>query len=100
MVIHEMTEGECRAMLARMACRSAGVRPEQPTVHCSLSRRPGRRVPHGFATLGQKIEWMRQNPLVCLEIDELMTDGQWASVVVFGQYEELPNTPEMGVRER
>jgi nitroimidazol reductase NimA-like FMN-containing flavoprotein (pyridoxamine 5'-phosphate oxidase superfamily) len=37
---------------------------------------------------------MRQNPLVCLESDELLTHGQWASVVVFGQYEELPNAPE------
>jgi nitroimidazol reductase NimA-like FMN-containing flavoprotein (pyridoxamine 5'-phosphate oxidase superfamily) len=49
---------------------------------------------YGFATLGQKIEWMRQNPLVCLEIDELITHSQWASVVVFGRYEELPPVPE------
>jgi hypothetical protein len=49
---------------------------------------------YGFATWGQKIEWMRQNPLVCLEIDELTTDRQWASVVIFGVYEELPDTPE------
>ena len=49
---------------------------------------------YGFATLGQKIQWMRQNPLVCLEINELTTEGQWESVVVFGRYEELPHTPE------
>jgi nitroimidazol reductase NimA-like FMN-containing flavoprotein (pyridoxamine 5'-phosphate oxidase superfamily) len=59
---------------------------------------------YGYATVGQKIEWMRQNPLVCLESDELIAHGRWTSVVVFGQYEELPNTPEhagpRGVAER
>jgi uncharacterized protein len=52
-----------------------------------------RGVLYSYATLGQKIEWMRQNPLVCLEMDELIDEEQWASVVVFGRYEELPDTP-------
>ena len=94
MVIREMTERECRAMLVRMDVARLG---------CALNNQPYI-VPihvylegeflYGYATLGQKIEWMRQNPLVCLEIDERTTHGQWASVVVFGQYEELPHTPE------
>jgi hypothetical protein len=37
---------------------------------------------------------MRSNPLVCLEIDERTSHYQWMSVVVFGRYEELPDTPE------
>jgi nitroimidazol reductase NimA-like FMN-containing flavoprotein (pyridoxamine 5'-phosphate oxidase superfamily) len=49
---------------------------------------------YGFATLGQKIEWMRANPLVCVEVDEIVSQQQWMSVIVFGLYEELPNTPE------
>lgn len=48
---------------------------------------------YGFATLGQKIEWMRQNPLVCVEIDDITTQRQWSSVVVSGHYEELPHSP-------
>ena len=51
---------------------------------------------YGFSTLGQKIEWMRSNPLVCLEIDEHTSHHQWMSVVVSGRYEELPDTPEFG----
>ena len=94
MVIHEMTERECRAMLAgtnvaRLAC----ARNNQPyivPIHVDLDGE----FLYSYATLGQKIEWMRQNPLVCLEIDELTTHRQWASVVVFGHYEELPHTPE------
>jgi nitroimidazol reductase NimA-like FMN-containing flavoprotein (pyridoxamine 5'-phosphate oxidase superfamily) len=94
MVIQEMSEQECRAMLgatnvARLAC----ARDNQPyivPIHVDLDGE----FLYGYATLGQKIEWMRENPLVCLEFDELTTHGQWASVVVFGHYEELPPTPE------
>lgn len=94
MVILEMTEQECRALLAgtntaRLAC----ARNNQPyivPIHVDLEGQ----FLYGYATLGQKIEWMRQNPLVCLEMDELITHGQWVSVVVFGRYEELPDTPD------
>jgi len=49
---------------------------------------------YSFATVGQKIEWMRANPLVCVEADEVVSPEQWVSVIVFGRYEELPDTPE------
>ena len=47
-----------------------------------------------FTTLGQKIAWMRENPLVCMEVEELAGLRDWATVIVFGKYEELPDTPE------
>ena len=37
---------------------------------------------------------MRKNPLVCVEADEVVSPQEWMSVVVFGRYEELPDTPE------
>ena len=94
MVIHEMTEGECRAMLAgtniaRLAC----ARKNQPYI-VPIRVDLDHEFLYGYATLGQKIEWMRENPLVCVEIDEVVTPEQWASVVVFGHYEELPHTPQ------
>ena len=49
---------------------------------------------YSFSTVGQKIEWMRANPLVCVEVDEVVRPEQWMSVIVFGRYEELVNTPE------
>ena len=94
MTIQEMTDQECRAMLgATTVARLACARNNQPyivPIHVDLDGE----FLYGYATLGQKIEWMRQNPLVCLEVDELTTHGQWASVIVFGHYEELPHTPE------
>jgi len=92
-VIEEMTDGECRAMLAasdvgRLAC-SLHDQPYIVPVHLYLDGE----CLYGFTTLGQKIEWMRQNPLVCVEIDDTTTRWQWSSVVVSGQYEELPHGP-------
>jgi len=93
-VIQEMTEQECRAMLAgtnlaRLACAHNN-QPYIIPIHVDLAGD----FLYCYATLGQKIEWMRQNPLVCLEAENIRTHGEWASLVVFGHYEELPLTPE------
>lgn len=94
MMIEEMTESECRRMLAaaqvaRLACALNG-QPYIVPIHLQVE---GDFV-YGYATLGRKIEWMRENPQVCLEIDELTTAQQWASLVIVGRYEELPHTVE------
>jgi len=47
-----------------------------------------------FSTLGQKIDWMRANPLVCLEADEVVNSEKWTSVIVNGRFQELPDLPE------
>ena len=90
MVIKEMTQEECRASLASASLGRLG---------CSLDNQPYV-LPIYFAyepdyvyalsTLGQKIKWMRANPKVCLEVDEIANQFQWTSVVATGRYEELP----------
>lgn len=94
MVIREMSEGEClrvlaRARLARLAC----ARENQPYVVPVYLAYEATGYLYGFTTPGQKVEWMRINPLVCVEVDEIATYDQWVSVIVFGRYEELPETP-------
>jgi nitroimidazol reductase NimA-like FMN-containing flavoprotein (pyridoxamine 5'-phosphate oxidase superfamily) len=94
MLIREMTEEECRDALAggsfgRLAC----ARDNQPYIVPIYFAYDGRHV-YGFSTPGQKIDWMRANPLICLEIDERTSREQWVSVVVYGRYEELPDQPE------
>jgi nitroimidazol reductase NimA-like FMN-containing flavoprotein (pyridoxamine 5'-phosphate oxidase superfamily) len=49
---------------------------------------------YSVSNVGQKIAWMRINPLVCVEVDEIVSRQNWASVIVFGRYEELPDIPE------
>jgi nitroimidazol reductase NimA-like FMN-containing flavoprotein (pyridoxamine 5'-phosphate oxidase superfamily) len=38
---------------------------------------------------GQKVHMMRRNPSVCFELDELVANGSWTSVIVQGTFEEL-----------
>lgn len=94
MVIREMTDAECRARLSgRVVARLACALDNQPYVvpiHLNLSGE----YFYGYATLGQKIEWMRRNHRVCLEIESVTTNTQWDTIVVFGEFEELPAAAE------
>ena len=49
---------------------------------------------YSFSTEGQKIAWMRANPRVCVEVDDLVSIEKWKTVIVLGRFEELPHTEE------
>lgn len=53
-----------------------------------------------FSTVGKKIDWMRQNPKVCLQIDEVGNHSNWTSVVVEGTYLELREPQYTAEKER
>jgi len=94
MFIHEMTFYECRtalekASVGRLACEHDG-QPYAVPINFAFDGT----CLYGFTTLGQKVAWMRANPLVCLEVDEIVSESQWMSMVVFGRYEELPDVPK------
>lgn len=95
MFIHEMSKAECDDALSRMKYgRLACAYDNQPYVLPLNFAFDGNRYLYCFTTLGQKIEWMRSNPLVCFEVDEVKDHNQWSSVIVLGSYEELPDQPE------
>ena len=94
MIIQEMTEDECRTALGqadfgRLSC----ARGNQPYIVPIYFVCDGKHL-YCVTTLGQKIEWMRSNPLICMEIDERTSQYEWMSVIVSGRYEELPEASE------
>jgi uncharacterized protein len=93
MVIEEMTLHECQAVLTRARLARLGCAVDQQPYIVPIYVDFADGSLYGYSTMGQKINWMRVNPLVCLEIEEFTGHKQWATVVVFGQYEELPDTP-------
>lgn len=98
MFVHEMSKAECnnalsQARYGRLAC----AHNSQPYVLPFNFVFDGDIHLYGFTTFGQKVEWMRSNPLVCFEIDEVQNHNHWSSVIVFGHYEELPDTPEFEI---
>ena len=94
MLITKMRTKECRELLAhlgfgRLAC-SCNDRPYiVPIYFCFDSDRL-----YSFSTVGQKIEWMRQNPLVCVEANDIRAHDDWESVVVLGKYVEISKSAE------
>lgn len=93
MLIHELTRHECLEVLAhtqlgRLACTS-GMQPYVVPVYFAYKEG----WLYSFSVPGRKIDWMRANPLVCVEADQLRRE-HWATVVVFGRYEELSDMSE------
>jgi uncharacterized protein len=90
MQINPLTDPQCHEVLSRASIGRLG---------CSLNDQPYV-VPVGlaceenfiyvFATLGQKIKWMRANSKVCVQVDELRGQDDWVSVIAYGDYQELP----------
>lgn len=91
MVITELNGAECKALLAstrmgRLGCSRDG-QPYIVPIHFVLE---GIYL-YSFSLQGQKVEWMRANSLVCVQVDEFGEQREWQSVVVNGRYEELPD---------
>ena len=92
MLIQELTKQAsldllARTSLGRIAC-AQGAQPYVVPFYFTYDNY----YLYSFSTVGQKIEWMRANPLVCVETDEVVSSQQWVSIIVFGLYEELPDT--------
>jgi len=94
MLLQNLNDAECRELLTRIGFGRLGCAHEnQPYVLPIYFASEGEYL-FGFSTVGQKIEWMRSNPLVCIEVDEIISADSWSCVLVFGSYEEMPDTPK------
>ena len=95
MLIQDMTREMSEDLLKRTHVGRLGcAQGSQPYV-VPISFAYHREFLYSFATVGQKIEWMRANPLVCVEVDEIISRQEWQTVVICGRYQELPDTPEL-----
>ena len=93
-VVQDLNKQECCELLKRMGFGRLGCASKnQPYVVPIYFAYESDRL-FGFSTVGQKIVWMRKNPCVCVQADEVAGPDNWASVVVFGRYEELGDDPK------
>ena len=87
----ELSRGEVEEFLlnqriARLGCHAGGTTYVVPLIY---AYRDGAVV--AVTTEGRKTAMLRENPWVCVEIDEYDADGKgsWRSVIGYGTYEEL-----------
>jgi uncharacterized protein len=90
MEVNEMAAEECKAVLehaslGRLGCSSEN-QPYVVPIHFAYDSG----YLYVFSTFGQKVKWMRANPKVCVQTDQIENQGEWISVIVNGQCEELP----------
>jgi nitroimidazol reductase NimA-like FMN-containing flavoprotein (pyridoxamine 5'-phosphate oxidase superfamily) len=101
-IIHELTPPECVDVLqqthvGRLAC----ARDSQPyIVPISFYFDSYETCLYSFSMVGQKIHWMRDNPRVCVEVDDVSDRFNWISVVLTGLYEELRDATEAARAKR
>ena len=103
MLIRELTSAECHDVLARshlahLGCARHG-QPYVVPIHFSFDAAAN--CAYGFSTVGQKVHWMRDNPKVCLEVEEISDKQHWITVVASGMYQEIQSDPaEAPARQR
>ncbi len=90
-VARELSAGEIAGFLgaqriARLGCHADGATYVVPLIY---AYEDGAVV--AVTTEGRKTAMLRENPRVCVEIDEYDADGKgsWRSVIAYGTYEEL-----------
>ncbi|MBZ3695440.1 MULTISPECIES: pyridoxamine 5'-phosphate oxidase family protein [Phyllobacterium] len=94
MIIEEMTGQEIKSLLQRVTLgRLACSKDNQPYI-VPLSFSYDVAFLYALTTAGTKVDWMRSNPKVCVEFDEIVATNNWHSVIVNGLYEELTDAPE------
>lgn len=70
--------------LAHLGCHAEG---RTYVVPISYAYEAGAMV--GHSAEGLKLRLMRQNPLVCVEVDHVDSHANWRSVIALGRFEEL-----------
>ena len=100
MNIRELSRDECcqvlgSTRLARLACAKDN-QPYIVPVYLAFHQVSGN-FPflYGFMTPGQKVNWMRANPQVCVLVDKIEAFDDWVSVVVLGRFEELSESEQL-----
>lgn len=95
MQVHELSRAECLDVLSRihvghLACARAG-QPYVVPIHFSFDA--DQSCLYAISPAGQKINWMRDNPKVCVEVEDIAAKPHWTTVLVFGKYEEVSREP-------
>jgi len=95
--VEEMSIGDSRELLKRVGYGhlglARGTHPYVVPIHYAFD---GTYL-YIYTTEGKKTEIIRDNPEICLQVEEVVSDRDWRSVIVTGEAEPLTDPEE---RER
>ena len=82
-------------LLGRIGCSANGVTYIVPVTYAYDAGHI-----YAYSQEGMKIQMMRQNPIVCFEVDKMVNMSNWQSVIAWGRFEELKNADQkMGIQK-
>lgn len=86
---HDLTQAQCEDVLkhnryGHLGCIDDG---HPYVVPITYIYKDG--VLYGFSLKGQKIDIMRKNPNICIQVEQVDSENMWKSVICFGHFEEI-----------
>jgi nitroimidazol reductase NimA-like FMN-containing flavoprotein (pyridoxamine 5'-phosphate oxidase superfamily) len=88
-MVREMSQEECWALLGESFIGRLGCHAEGETYVVPISfALDGKRIV-GQTTVGKKVQMMRANPKVCVQVDKGQALDDWQSVILWGEFREL-----------
>jgi nitroimidazol reductase NimA-like FMN-containing flavoprotein (pyridoxamine 5'-phosphate oxidase superfamily) len=92
--VEDIAPGEMHALLQRQSFGHLGcARDNRPYVLPMNYAYDGTEL-YFFTTHGMKTQYLKANPQVCLQVEELRDSAHWKSVVVIGRADELTSPEE------
>ena len=54
----------------------------------------------GLPPSDRRVDWMRSNPRVCVEMDDVADQTHWTTILVFGRFEEVGDSAPDDIARR
>jgi nitroimidazol reductase NimA-like FMN-containing flavoprotein (pyridoxamine 5'-phosphate oxidase superfamily) len=93
--VKEMMADEVEAVLGRVGYGHLGCamhnKPYVLPIHFAYDSK----MIYFFTTVGQKAQMIDSNPNVCLQVEEIVDNENWVSIVIFGEADRLVNSWEV-----
>src|SRR5205807_10216109 len=86
---HEIEEIIARRDYGHLACCDGG-EPYVVPIHYAYDKG----YIYIYTTQGKKSEILSKSPRICLQIEEVMDNSDWTSVIVYGEAQELTDEAE------
>lgn len=86
---HQIEDVLQKEMIGRIGCHADAVTYVVPVTYVYDEN-----CVYAHSAEGLKLDMMRQNPMVCFEVDHMDSMVDWQSVIAWGEYEEIINETE------
>ena len=93
-MLSKLTDTEIEELLGRQVVGRLGCHADGKTYVIPISYAYDGKYIYCHTEEGMKIDFMRKNPDICLQVDNIDNLAHWQSVILWGKFEELTEKHE------